>query len=289
MTKNDLLTLLLLWLMTALPCPAQETGGETGLQCEPGGECMDIVKSKEKTVTNTMMVAAGPTNILDTYLSPEKFRGTEVRFISHTLRDYAKRRWSREIVHHVLASTADTRGDGATLLTAMYNLQYGWHYNWNVCAGRVNIRVGGLIDGTIGCMYNTNNGNNPAQARLSLELTPSAAVTWNFHLWHRPWSLRYELDVPVAGLTFSPAYGQSYYEIFSRGNYDHNIVATSPANAPELHQLLSLDFRLRRSTFRIGYLGDIRQHRANSLKYHQYTHAIVIGWVRTFKIFPTRP
>jgi hypothetical protein len=241
---------------------------------------------REKVVTNALMASVGHTDILDTYLSPEKFTGTEARFLSHTVRSTPGKKVSREVVHQVIASVGNTRGDGGTLLGALYNLQYGWHYNLAFPAQGLRLRLGGLIDGVVGGVYDTNNGNNPAQARISLALTPSAAVTWDFHISGRPFRLGYEVGLPLAGLAFSPQYGQSYYEIFSRGNYDHNIVFTSLHNAPQLHQLLTFDFRLWRSVFRVGYLGDIRQMKANNLKYHQYTHAVVLGWVRHFSVSP---
>ena len=37
--------------------------------------------------TNAMMIGVGATNLLDTYLSPEKYRGLDVRFLSHTRRE----------------------------------------------------------------------------------------------------------------------------------------------------------------------------------------------------------
>lgn len=84
--------------------------------------------------------------------------------------------------------------------------------------------------------------------------------------------------MPLVGIAFSPNYGQSYYEIFSRGNYDHNVVFVSPLSGPQLHQMLTLDVRLWRTTLTVGYLCDILQMEANDLKYHQYSHGILIGW-----------
>lgn len=239
-----------------------------------------------KQVTNTQMISIGTTNILDTYLSAEKFTGPELRYLSHTLRDRPSHTLSTEIVHQVILSSADTRGGGGTLLTAMYNLQWGLNHLWRLTP-RLSLRAGGLADMNIGVMYDTGNSNNPAQVRLSLSVDPSAILRWQLVEGRHPIALQYEAVVPLLGIAFSPQYGQSYYEIFSRGNYDHNVVATGLWNAFTFHQMATLDFTVgRRTTFRIGYLGDYRQMKANNLKYHQFTHSLVIGWVRTFNIVP---
>lgn len=245
--------------------------------------------SSDKIITNAKMISVGTTDILDTYLSPEKYRGTELRYISHTTREPEHSRWSRQIVHQGNVAYADNRsGDGSEIAGA-YNFEYAWHYNWHILDDRLTVKAGGAIDANIGFIYNTRNANNPAQARLSVNIDPSAAAIYKFRIHEKPLSLRYEVGVPLFGVMFSPNYGQSYYEIFNRGDYDHNIVPTTFVCSPSLRQSLTLDFTLLRTTFRVGYLGDIQQARVNNLKSHIYTHALTIGVVKRFKTIKIRP
>ena len=224
------------------------------------------------------LFAISHVDVLDTYLSQEKFKGTELRYLSQSRKQRQGSRVSRETMHQFMVSTAGTRGNSNSLLSAMYNLKFGWLYDWQLHNDGLTLRQGGLIDGTLGGTYNTRNSNNPAQARIALSVDPAARLTWRFRIRNHPLAVRYEASSPLAGLAFSPNYGQSYYEIFTQGNYDHNIVFTSLFNALQLHHMLMLDFRLWRTTFSLGYLGDLRQMKANDLKYHQYTHGIVLGW-----------
>ena len=54
---------------------------------------------ENRIVTNSKLLGVGKTNILDTYLSPEKYNGTELRYISHTLREQQGKRLYREVIH----------------------------------------------------------------------------------------------------------------------------------------------------------------------------------------------
>ena len=162
--------------------------------------------------------------------------------------------------------------------------------------------AGGAVNTNLGFVYNTRNGNNPANARFSLDIGP--AVAFDLPLGapghfrgvsispgdcaHYPAVIRYEASAPLAGLMFSPNYGQTYYEIFTQGNYDHNVVPTTIGSTPSFRQMLTVDFRLARTTWRIGYLGTIEQARVNNLKQHTYTHSLVIGFVKKFNWKPIR-
>lgn len=244
-----------------------------------------------RTITNARMISVGATEILDTYLSQEKFRGTELRFISHTERDRDDSRWSRRIVHQGGIAWADNRsGDGGEIAGA-YHFSYGVLHGWAFPVGNasLSIKAGAQIDATAGFIYNTRGSNNPAQARLSLNLSPSFSATYSTHISRCPIAIRYEASAPLAGIMFSPNYGQSYYEIFSRGNYDRNIVPTTFVATPSLRQMLTIDVPISRTTLRIGYLGDIEQASVNNLKQHIYTHAVLIGIVKSFKTIRLRP
>lgn len=246
---------------------------------------MSVKAQKE----NASLISIGHVDILDTYLSQEKATGLELRynkerfnrkFVARSDSDATNnmklRKWSTFVSQEALVSKAGTRGNSNSFLGAMYNLRLGWHYNMD--RSPFNVRVGLLGDFTLGGIYNTRNSNNPAQLKLALSVDPSVVATWRFNIKDKPFALRYAASVPALGIAFSPNYGQSYYEIFTRGNYDHNVVFTSPASGFQIQQQLLLDFRLWCTTFTIGYLNDIRQLSANSLKYHQYTHAVTIGW-----------
>ena len=246
--------------------------------------------AKGKLRKRASYIGFGHTDILDTYISQEKATGPELRYIytseSRKLKGNGQltgrclSNVSHYLMHQIFVTSSDTRGNDNSMLSGMYNLKFGWHYNrdFTFSSQSLNLKAGGLADGTFGFLYNTRNSNNPAQARASLSIDPSVMATWSFKIKNRPFAMHYEVAMPLMGIAFSPNYGQSYYEIFSRGNYDHNVVFTSPFSGPQLHQLLAFDFRLWRTTFTIGYLGDIRQMDANNLKYHQYTHSILIGW-----------
>lgn len=245
----------------------------------------DTLRSK-KIITNSQMLGIGAVNTLDTYLSPEEHKGTELRYIVHSVRENGGK-LSRELLHQVqLFSTHNQKGSNNEL-GGFYNFQYNWQYGvgkWKFNKSELVLKVGGGIDSRIGFLYHLTNSNNPAQAYVQLNIASNAVAAYRFRLLRIPFQLRYEVQAPLLGLMFSPNYGQSYFEIFTRGNYDHNLVVTNPLSVPSLRHLFTVDVTFCHTTLRVGYLGDYQQAKVNQLRQHVWSNLFVVGVVRKFSI-----
>ncbi len=226
----------------------------------------------------TRLIGIGGTSLLDTYLSPEKYKGEEYRIIYSSMKPLKKDSlWSRTLQSQGFISRSKPRSKDANYLGGMYEFCYGMHRKV-VTTGKLNIAIGAQADIFIGGLYNTRNGNNPAQLKLGADIAPSLQATYVFRQLKKNMKWSYRISAPLAGLQFAPAYGQSYYEIFNEGDYDNNIKFTSPFNAPSLTQMLTMSIPLKKYSITFGYLGDYRQAKLNNQKYHQYTHSLLIGW-----------
>ena len=241
--------------------------------------------------TSATLFGIGAVNHLDSYLSPLNYTGTQLHFLHESWRPthLLDSCISFQSFTHVETSLTQNDPNKANDIGGTISYDATWHYRLPVTeTGRLLMLAGPQIGGTLGALYNTRNGNNPAQAIAELHLAASVAALYSFRLWQHSFVVRDQVDIPLLGAMFSPAYGQSYYELFSLGHRDHNICFTNPFNAPSLRNQLTLDFPICNHTFRVGYLIDIRQSHVNDILRHTYSHAFLIGWVRHFRILPHR-
>lgn len=243
---------------------------------------------KRSPTARTLLFGVGRTNQFDTYLSPMEYTGLQVSFL------IGSERMTRMAKHHIsfqstfFGAYTSTENPAGTADYIGGRLAYdaGWHYNYSPLSN-LNLKGGLLVGTDLGFLYNSRNGNNPAQGRFSIDLSLSAGADYSFSLRRLPMQVHYQADLPMIGLMFSPEFGESYYEISQQG-VGHDIICAHPGNALSLRQFLTMDFCLRRITLRIGYLCDIRQSNARSLKYHDISHSVMFGFVRHFQLMGRR-
>lgn len=236
--------------------------------------------NKARPITRATLYGVGPINLYETYLSPLEYSGTQL----HVLRESSRTTTlfdgnvSRQTLFQGYIALADNPTETANYMAGMLNWNYALHYRLPIPVERFRLGIGPMIQAYGGFIYNTRNGNNPAQAKLYASLAASVSVFYRFN--RLPLSLRYQGDIPLVGAAFSPQYQQSYYEIFSLGHTDGIIRFTSLHNAPSMRHLLTADYKIRKVTIRVGYMADIQQSRIGGLRTHDYNHSFMLGLVK---------
>lgn len=231
--------------------------------------CLTAQDKQESTAR--LFVGGGFANVMDTYLSPYSYKGFRAQLTIE--RQY------EHTMHRTTIHVSPLENMAGNVYEYDFGVAYGVAHHFPMLkTGAFNIKAGPMGHMYLGCIYNERNGNNPAQAKLSLMLDASALATYDFRLGRKDFQLEYSLDIPFIGLAYSPQFGQSYYEEFVLGNYDHNCVFAHPFNTPSLRQRLVIDFKLKnQGCLYLGYDGELFQTKYNGLRHHSYSHSIIMG------------
>ena len=232
-------------------------------------------------VTRATMYGVGFTNVFDTYLSPQEYKGIDFRISRETIRMTKLFDGNVSVQNFFQADIGYThnRADNNNTFSGLVNWNYGLHYQFRLTEN-FKLLAGGLIDANGGFVYNLRNTNNPASARAYVNLDASGMAIWHLKIKRYPMVLRYQVNLPVMGVMFSPHYGRSYYEIFSLGNSSGVIKFTSLHNQPSLRQMLSVDLPIGYTKMRFSYLADLQQSNVNNIKTHTYSHVFMVGFVK---------
>lgn len=233
----------------------------------------------------SVMAGVGSTRILDTYLSPVEYHGTDLRIVRENMR---LTRWMDDRIsaqNWLQANIAYAKNPtkNGSMLYGLVNWRYALHYRFDL-SPRFSILAGPATDLNIGFLYNNRNSNNPAQAKAYANLMASAMAIYKVNIKNYPLTLRYQATMPLMGCMFSPEFGESYYEIFSLKHGGHNVVFTSLHNQPTVKQLFTVDFPVGKTLLRAGYQFDLQQAKVNNLRYSTVNHSFMLGFVKHFYI-----
>ena len=139
------------------------------------------------------------------------------------------------------------------------------------------MQLGGNTQLRGGALYNANNSNNVASARIHWNVGLSGQAIYNTHIKRLPITLRYQASMPVAGVFFAPDYDEAYYEIYL-GNHSNLAHFGWWGNRFDLDHMLSADLHLGSAIVRIGYRNRISTSWINHISTRDIAHYIVIGF-----------
>lgn len=237
--------------------------------------------AQRRTVGRTWIFRIGGNALYDSYLSPLDYNGPSAGL---SMENERTARWGNGNVITFLrldvdGTWAENQAKNADFYDGNVDFHFGWQYNWQL-SPNWRLRAGGIAGINTGGTYSTRNGNNPAQGRAAFDVRAMVVADYAFRMFGKGCSARISAESPLAGLMFSPQYGQSYYEIFSLGHYDGNVRFTYPGNVPSLRLDATLRFPVRKAYIVAGYGADIRQSRVNHLDRHAWNHCFLIGFTR---------
>lgn len=232
-------------------------------------------------VTRATMYGIGYASVYDTYLSPQEYTGMDFRIARESIRMTKLLDGNVSLQNFFQANVAYTHNkpDNNNTFSGLVNWNYGLHYQFRL-THNFKLLAGALGDFNGGFVYNLRNSNNPASARAYINLDASGMAIWQIRVRNHPMTLRYQANVPVLGVMFSPNYGQSYYEIFTLGNKDGVIRMTSLHNQPSIRQMFSADFPVGNTKLRFMFLWDIQQSKVNMIETHTYGYVFMLGVVK---------
>lgn len=233
----------------------------------------------QRPVTGFYNLEVGCRSDLNTYLSPLRYRGTDLALSGL---------WTKSLPFNPkhMSMTFETRINMASMTSsARMGREYDFHafMSWGMMWQKrlphgLTAGVGGSVGIYGGAVYNIRNSNNPVAAQAMTGLALNAMAAWNFRIGRIPVLLSDRISIPSLNLFFMPEYGESYYEIYL-GNHRNLVHPGWWGNNFGIDNLLSLTLDFGKTAMQIGYRFSWQESYANNLTGRTLRNAFVIGVV----------
>lgn len=230
-----------------------------------------------RPVMSSYTIEAGTAHLADTYISPIKYSGWHVglRYTRMQAMKFSPERWVMQLSAGLMTDRTENIVGNATMWYWGADFSWAAMRRWRFTHG-LSAGIGGNAMLDLGCLYSARNGNNPASAKAAVTVGATGYVAWNGRIGRLPVTLRYQPTLPVAGVFFSPDYGELYYEIYL-GNHSGLVHPAWWGNYFKLDNLITADLHFGNTSLRIGYSGVIHTTCVNDITSRRFSHAAVIG------------
>ena len=224
-----------------------------------------------------LVLDAGYASIHDSYLTPITYDGLDLGISIEATRPIKHDRWLWQLGvgadYNYVKNPAKNNDLHKIVGDISFNMQRAW---MGVLHPRLGFSAGPMAQLRAGIVYDAVNSNNPVTVRAHANLGAAGMAWFNTRLGRKSVTLRYKVQLPVAGVFFAPEYDESYYEIYL-GNHRNLAHLGWWGNRLDMTHYLGADLHLGKTTLRIGYRTRLEHWSVNHLKVHDVTHALVLG------------
>ena len=222
---------------------------------------------------------AGFASTLDTYLSPIRYKGEQMRLGFEHRRNMALDPEKWMMISEAAIDYNHTKNPAKNHTMHQLSIDGQWNmlrkYN-PFPTTPLQFWVGGGTELRGGVIYNPINDNNPCSAKIHWSLNFAAGVAFSTHIGSAPVTVFYRAELPSLGIFFSPEYDESFFEIY-KGNTKGLVRFGWWGNRFDLVNLVAADFTLGKTVLRVGSRGRIESSWVRHLNTQIFTHSLVIG------------
>ncbi len=230
-----------------------------------------------RPVTSAYMVEGGGAQLVNTYLTPLKYTGWSAAFNYERMQamKFDPDDWVMRLTAGVTVNRTDNPARNASMWRLAGDFSWGMTMRWRLPHG-ITLAAGGSTGVDIGCLYNTRNVNNPVAVEAAWTVNATGYAAWNGRIGRLPVTLRYQPTLPVAGVFFSPEYGELFYEIYL-GDNSGLVHFAWWGDYFRIENLLTADLHFGATSLRVGLRSNILSTEINHITTRVVTTSAVLG------------
>lgn len=253
--------------------------------------CSNLLWAQEeintRPVTSSIEVHLGSASVRNTYLTPLLYSGQDLGLSYERARRWKNLDWMSLQTLSGQFTMGEDKGAHSENWSGRLRYHYASHYVWDCYF--FTLMAGPYAGAEVGFDYNLKmaSGNNPATARLALNIGLSLMSTTRYRFFGRLSKAYALLQAPLMGYALMPEYGASYYESFYLGNVKHLHHFTSLHNQQDLDLRFITDIPLlptRGGDLRIGLAYHIETMKIQHTTTRFSAVEAIVGW--SFQCIP---
>ena len=158
------------------------------------------------------MVDMGYASVHDSYLTPITYDGLDLGLTYEAMRPVRHDKWLWQLQVGADYNYVENNAKNNELHKLMGDITFDMQRQWHgVLTPKLNLSVGPMTQLRAGIVYDAVNSNNPVTLRAHWNVGVTGMAAMGTRISRLPITLRYQLQLPAAGIFFAPEYDESYY------------------------------------------------------------------------------